>query len=332
MRLLDGRSAAGMPFGAAVPVRYAVRILTGAVLPRGTDSVVLQEGVLIEDGNVIFRRPRRMGMNTRLAGEDIKTGDALLGSGARLRAGDIGHLAAAGIESVSVRRRLRVGVLSTGEELRAMDRELRGEHVIDSNRPMLLALLRRWGFKPVDLGIAIDELATTRRRLADAAIRTDAILTTGGVSTGEEDHVSSLLSAEASLRTWRIAVKPGRPLAMAVWRGLPVMGLPGNPVAAFVCALVFVLPALRRLSGEDWCLPQGYLVPAAFEKNKKAGRREYLRARLNEFGAAEVFGSEGSGLTSGLAWSQGLVELEDGPVQVRATDQVKYLPYSSFGL
>ena len=192
LRLLDGRSAAGMPFGAAVPVRYAVRILTGAVLPRGTDSVVLQEGVLIEDGNVIFRRPRRMGMNTRLAGEDIKTGDALLGSGARLRAGDIGHLAAAGIESVSVRRRLRVGVLSTGEELRAMDRELRGEHVIDSNRPMLLALLRRWGFKPVDLGIAIDELATTRRRLADAAIRTDAILTTGGVSTGEEDHVSSL--------------------------------------------------------------------------------------------------------------------------------------------
>ena len=110
------------------------------------------------------------------------------------------------------------------------------------------------------------------------------------------------------------------------------MGLPGNPVAAFVCALVFVLPALRRLSGEDWRLPQGYLVPAAFEKNKKAGRREYLRARLNEFGTAEVFGSEGSGLTSGLAWSQGLVELDDGPVQVRATDQVKYLPYSSFGL
>ena len=157
-------------------------------------------------------------------------------------------------------------------------------------------------------------------------------MTTGGVSTGDEDHVSRLLSEEASLSRWRIAVKPGRPLALAVWRGRPVFGLPGNPVAAFVCSLIFVLPALRLLAGGGWSVPTGFLAPAAFEKDKKAGRREYVRARLNASGEVEVFRSEGSGLTAGLAWSDGLVELGDGPGRIRKGDPVRYLPYSGFGI
>ena len=198
--------------------------------------------------------------------------------------------------------------------------------------PCFLRLVRRWGFEPVDVGIAPDDIGELRRLLAEAADRVDALMTTGGVSTGDEDHVSRLLSEEASLNRWRIAVKPGRPLALAVWQGRPVFGLPGNPVAAFVCSLIFVLPALRLLAGGGWSTARGFLAPAAFEKDKKAGRREYVRARLNASGEVEVFRSEGSGLTTGLAWSNGLVELDDGPRRIRKGDPVRYLPYSGFGI
>ena len=332
LKLAEGRSAAGQPFGKTLPPGHALKVLTGAVLPRGVDSVVLEESVLLEGGDVLFRRPKRQGMNTRQAGEDIKAGDRLFEPGHRLGARDIGHLIAAGIETVKARKRLRVGVLSTGAELRTMVDRVADQHVLDANRPMLLAAAREWGFEPVDLGIVTDDREMTGSRLAGSLDRADVIVTTGGVSSGEEDHVSKLLAEEASLNTWRVAIKPGRPLALAVWRGKPVFGLPGNPVAAFVCSLIFVLPALCLLAGGKWHQPQGFTVPAAFEKNKKAGRREFIRARLNQNGEAELFRSEGSGLTTGLAWSDGLVELDDGPIHIRRSDPVRYLPYSSFGL
>ncbi len=332
LSLMRGRSAAGRPLRGQVPPGHAVRVLTGAVLPEGTDSVVLDESTAMEDGQLVLRRPRRKGLNTRLAGEDIKAGDRLMAAGERLGPGAIGHLVAAGIDRVEVRKRLRVGVLSTGEELRPAGCATSDEHVLDANRPMLLALIRRWGFEPVDVGIAPDDIGDLRRLLVEAADRADALMTTGGVSTGDEDHVSRLLSEEASLSRWRIAVKPGRPLALAVWRGRPVFGLPGNPVAAFVCSLMFVLPALRLLAGGGWSTPTGFLAPAAFEKDKKAGRREYVRARLNESGEVEVFRSEGSGLTAGLVWSDGLVELGDGAQRIRKGNPVRYLPYSGFGI
>jgi molybdopterin molybdotransferase len=164
------------------------------------------------------------------------------------------------------------------------------------------------------------------------AAEADAILTSGGASAGDEDHVSALLGRRGALAAWRIAVKPGRPLALGVWGGKPVFGLPGNPVAAFVCTLVFARPALLRLAGAPWEAPVGLTVPAAFAKDKRAGRREYLRARLDARGHAEVFASEGSGRISGLAWARGLVELEDGPRSIRPGDPVRYLPFAAFGL
>ena len=332
LNLMPGRAAAGQPFGSKLLAGHAVRILTGAILPHGTDSVVIDESTVIKDGIVMFRRPRRKGLNTRPAGEDIRQGDRLLAAGQRLGAGAIGHLVAAGVDRVDVRKRLRVGVMSTGKELRTAGCATADEQVLDANRPMLLALMARWGFEPVDIGISPDDADIMRRRLAGAVEQVDAFVTSGGVSTGDEDHVARLLSKEAQLSTWRIAVKPGRPLALAVWKGRPVFGLPGNPVAAFVCSLIFVLPALRLLAGGGWSVPKGFMAPAAFEKDKKAGRHEYLRARLNEVGEVEAFRSEGSGLTSGLAWSDGLVELDDGPNRIRMGDPVRYLPYSGFGI
>jgi molybdopterin molybdotransferase len=197
---------------------------------------------------------------------------------------------------------------------------------------MLMALAAGWGCEVVDLGHAPDDARRIAARLDRGAARADVILTSGGASAGVEDHVARLLRERGNLAAWRIAVKPGRPLALALWQGVPVFGLPGNPVAALVCALIFARPALALMAGEGWREPQGFTVPAAFAKSKKAGRREYLRARLNAAGAAEVFASEGSGRVSGLAWAGGLVELPDAAVDVAPGDPVRFLPYASFGI
>ncbi|MGR3433936.1 MAG: molybdopterin-binding protein, partial [Shimia sp.] len=201
--------------------------------------------------------------------------------------------------------------------------------IADANRPMLLAALAAWGHVPVDLGICRDDRETLRAALDGAEC--DAIVTSGGASTGEEDHVSALLTETGTMALWRIAIKPGRPLALGLWDGAPVFGLPGNPVAALVCAAIFARPALSRLAGAGWTEPLAVEVPAAFAKRRKPGRREYLRARLVN-GAAEVFASEGSGRISGLSWATGLVELPDEGPDVAPGDPVRFLPFAGMGL
>ena len=286
-------------------------------------------------GRVAFRGPLKPGANTRRAGEDVEAGAALLGPGRRLRPQDLALLAATGVAELALHRPLRVGVLSTGDEIAepaAGGPPAGPERTYDANRPMLLGLAARWGHAPVDLGHVGDDRGALRARLDMAARSADVILTSGGASAGDEDHVSALLRAEGAIETWRIAVKPGRPLALGLWRGVPVFGLPGNPVAAFVCALVFARPAMGVLAGEGWLEAPGHTVPAGFAKSKKPGRREYLRARLDAGGRAEVFASEGSGRISGLTWSEGLVEIGDGAREIRPGDPVRYLPYAAFGL
>lgn len=331
-----GRAAAGAPHGTAVPAGHALRILTGAPLPAGVDTVVLEEDVSSDGARVSFRAGLRPGANTRPAGEDVRAGARLFESGHRLRPQDLALLTACGIGTVPVHDRLRVAVLSTGDEIAEVGagRVSAGESgaIYDSNRPMLLDLIRGWRHGPIDLGRVRDDPGRIRDALDRGAEEADAILVTGGASAGDEDHVSRLLKAEGELQTWRVAIKPGRPLAMALWRRCPVFGLPGNPVAAFVCSLLFARPALRVLAGEDWDQPSGFRVPAGFSKRKKPGRREYLRARLDGEGRAVPFASEGSGRISSLAWSDGLVELGDGARDLREGDPVRYLPYSGFGV
>jgi molybdopterin molybdotransferase len=197
---------------------------------------------------------------------------------------------------------------------------------------MLLSLAARWGHAPVDLGHVCDDRDALRDALNAGAERCDVILTSGGASAGDEDHVSAILSQEGALTSWRIAIKPGRPLALAMWNGTPIFGLPGNPVAAFTCALIFARPSLSVLAGGNWSEPQGFMVPAAFSKSKKQGRREFSRARLTTDGHAEVFASEGSGRISGLSWADGFVELDDPARDVKPGDLVRYVPFASFGL
>jgi len=330
--LAEGRAAAGAPFPGNVPPGQALRILTGALLPEGVDTVVLEEDTSTDGAAIAFEARIKRGANTRRAGEDVEAGDEILPAGRRLRPPDLALLAATGRPDVPVFRPLRIAVLSTGDELVSPGMTDDPARTYDANRPMLLALARAWGAEPVDLGHAPDRRPAVRAALDEGSARADLILTSGGASAGDEDHVSALLKTEANLTSWRIALKPGRPLALAVWNGVPVMGLPGNPVAALVCALVFGRPAVGVLSGEGWREPLAFTVPAAFEKRKKPGRREFLRARLDAGGRAEVFASEGSGRISGLSWAEGLVELPDGAGHVRPGDPVRYLPYAGFGL
>lgn len=330
--LVQGRSAAGGAYEGEVPAGTAIRILTGAQLPEGVDTVIMQEDIELKDAAISFNSGLKMGANTRLAGEDVIKDAAVFSSGRRLHPHDLALLAAVGVAEIDVYKPLRVGVLSTGDEIRPLGEEISDQQIYDANRPMLLTMLKRWGLQAVDLGHVQDDRDALRARLEQSVEQVDAVLTSGGASEGDEDHLSALLSDEGSMHTWRIAVKPGRPLALGQWKDVPVFGLPGNPVAAYVCSLIFTRPALGILGGENWQEPQGYRVPAAFSKSKKDGRREYLRARLNAEGRAEVFRSEGSGRISGLSWAGGLVELEDAGGQVNPGDPVLFYPYSTFGL
>lgn len=328
--LVAGRAAAGDAPG-AVPEGEAIRVLTGAALPDGVDTVILQEDVEVKDGQVHFPGPVKAGANTRKAGEDVTAGDLICAKGTPLTAPHLALLAATGVAKVSAYQRLRVGVMSTGDELVEAGETAASGQIFDANRPMLCDLVARLGYAPVDLGIVPDDRAALRARLDQAAAAADVILTSGGASTGDEDHVSALLSEAGAMSLWRIAIKPGRPLALGVWQGTPVFGLPGNPVAAMVCTLIFARPAMARLAGGTWVAPQGFMVPAAFSKTKKAGRREYLRARIAQ-DRVEVFASEGSGRISGLSWADGLVELPEPAMTIAPGDPVRYIPYAAFGV
>lgn len=330
LRLLAGRAAAGDAFDGTVGPDEAVRVLTGARIPNGVSTVVLDEDSQVSDGILQFGKGLKTGANTRPAGEDIEKGSQLLDMGRRLTPGDLAMLASVGIGTVPVLERLRVGVLSTGTEIVPAGQEAGDSQIFDANKPMLLSILAAWGCIPVDLGHVADDRNAVVAALDRGADETHAIMTTGGASAGDEDHISAALGQKGALNTWRIALKPGRPLALGLWNGVPVFGLPGNPVAAFVCTLVFARPALSVLGGGNWREPTGFILPAGFEKAKKPGRTEFLRARWRD--TVEVFASEGSGRVSGLSWAEGLVALDHDQGPIAKGNPVRFIPFSDFGL
>ena len=329
--LKEGRSAAGHPFSGEIGSGEALRIFTGAVLPSGTDTVVLQEDISFLNGKISFFNSLKPGSNTRLVGEDLQIGQLIASKGDRLTTFMAASSISAGIKEAKVYKRLSVGVFSTGDELIDFQQNLNAGSVFDVNSPMLTSLFSKWGVQVTELGKVPDNLETLRNKLNEASQTFDVLITSGGASAGDEDHLALLLNKEGTITEWRIAIKPGRPMAMGFWKNTPIFGLPGNPVAAATCALVFVRPAISKLSGGQWLVPQAFYVSAAFEKSKKSGRREFLRARLAG-DKVEIFKSEGSGLTSGLAWATGFVELPDDDVTVKLGDKVKYIPFSSLDL
>ncbi len=333
---LSGRLAAGQAAAedADLAPATAVRVFTGAPMPPGADTVLMQEDARLESGAAALVVPPGLkpGANARPAGEDVAAGAVALPAGRRLRAPEIGLAAALGATALPVKRRVRVGVFSTGDELASPGEPLRPAQTYDSNRFTLLALLAGLPVEATDLGILPDRPEAVAAALRQAAGAQDMLLTSGGVSTGEEDHVRAAIEGSGRLVFWRLAVKPGRPAAMGVVGGVPVVGLPGNPVAAVVTFLHLARPLALRLAGAAPETPPRFAARAAFSYRKKAGRREYVRVRLgpgSPLPEAAKFAREGAGLLTSLTESDAFAELPEEVTAVAPGDIVRVLPFAA---
>jgi len=323
---VSARIAAGQAPG-ALASGSAARIFTGAEIPAGADTVAMQEDCRLEDGHVVIAAAVTPGANIRPQGQDVRRGDVILHAGRRLRPQELGLLASVGRAEVSVHRPLRVAVFSTGDELVEPGRPLAPGQIYNSNRATLAGLLAAWGMVMIDCGICPDRPERVVALLERAARDADVVITSGGVSVGEEDHVKGAVERLGSLDLWKIAIKPGKPLAFGEVLGTPFMGLPGNPASVFVTALMLLRPFLFSLAGADDVSPMALAARATF--SRKAGKREeYLRVRRRG-DAVEIFANQSSGMLSSACWGDGLVRQRAGQA-IAEDDLVEFLPYSAF--
>ena len=333
------RAAAGHAADRALQAREAVRIFTGAPMPEGADTVFMQEDCRLDDGAVVVPAGLQRGANRRLAGEDVRAGTVALPAGRRLAVQHVALAAALGLTELPVRRRIRVALFSTGDEIVEPGSKLPRAALYDANRYLLAGMAVRLGAEVTDLGILRDEPKGLARAIAAAALDHDLVLTSGGVSTGEGGHVRAAIESIGRIMFWRLAIKPGRPVAMGVIRGgnagdgAAFVGVPGNPVAAFVTFARVVRPLLLRLAG---ALPELLIAlpaRAAFSYKKRKGRREYVRVALRAAPdggfAAFKHAQDGAGVLTSLTETDGLAELPEDVTVVERGGTVGFLPYAS---
>jgi molybdopterin molybdotransferase len=317
--------------GVTLQPATAARIFTGAPVPAGADAVVMQELCEHGEAGVVINHLPRVGENIRRAGEDISIGADILQPGIKLRPQDIALAASAGLPELPVYRRVRVGVFFTGDELVQPGEPLPPGAIYNSNRYALRALLEGMGCEVRDLGTVPDNLESTREALRRAAADNDLIVTSGGVSVGEEDHVKPAVEAEGQLDMWKIAIKPGKPLAFGEVRRENgkawFIGLPGNPVSAIVTFLIMVRPFVLRLQGVADVTPRSFTLRADFDWLRPDVRAEFLRARMNENGGVELYPNQGAGVVTSLCWGDGLVFNKPG-LAINKGDSVRFVPYS----
>jgi molybdopterin molybdotransferase len=335
-----GQAAAGHSLNSVPASGSAVRIFTGAVMPQNLDTVAMQEDVRLERSGeeilAVIPPGLKPGANRRLAGEDAKEGAVLAEPGARLRPQDLAAAAAAGLARLTCYAPLRVAVLSTGDEIIRPGEAFAPGKVFDANAPMLEALVRATGAEATDLGVLPDKADQVKSSLSDASRNYHAIVISGGASQGAEDHVVRSLDALGKRHLWQIAIKPGRPMSFGQIGDCVVLGLPGNPVAVFVCFLIYVRPVLARLAGGHWSEPRRFPVAAGFSQTKKPGRREFWRAKLTQDDSGRLqavkFPRDGSGLISSLREADGLIEIAEDVAEIKEGDLVDFIPFSEFGL
>jgi molybdopterin molybdotransferase len=328
---VTGRAAAGHPLGRPLARGEAIRIFTGAPMPEGADTVMMQEDCVFTDGRVRLKSGIKKGANRRHAGEDVARGSVALPAGRRLGPADLGLAAALGEGTLPVFRRLRVALLSTGDEVCEPGATLAAGKIFDANRPMLAALLHALGTIVDDGGIRPDRADSLTDILARISADHDLIVTSGGVSTGEEDHVRTAIERLGRLDFWRLAIKPGRPVALGHVRGVPLIGLPGNPVAAALTFAVIARPLILRFSGAIMAPPLTFPVQAGFAYRKKAGRREYLRASIERDGGTAIarrFPRDGAGILSSIVQSRGFAIIDEMTTAIAPGQMIEFLPFS----
>jgi len=311
----------------------AARIFTGAPIPEGANAVIMQEQVTLENESIRLHNLPAAGNNIRPAGNDIKTGDRILKKGCRLRAQDIGLAASVGLQTLPVYKRIRVGMFFTGDELVEPGEPLAPGKIYDSNRYTLYGLLKSLNCDIVDLGLVGDTLEETKSAILAAAEKADLVVTCGGVSVGEEDHVRIAIEQLGKLHLWRLRIKPGKPLAFGKINTTAFIGLPGNPVSVFATFCLFVCPLIKTLQGREWQKPQAIKVKSAFDWSKPDSRREFLRARLETSDSGErvvaIYPNQDSGVLTSTVWAEGFVEIAENQT-LKAGELVDYLPFSEF--
>lgn len=336
--LVAGRLTAGAKESLSLRSGEAIRIFTGAAMPKGADTVFMQEDVTVEDGRVTVPKGLKLGANRRLAGEDVPAGGIVLSAGTVLEAQHVALAAALGLTELSVRRRLKVAIFSTGDEVVEPGSVRGAAAIFDSNRILLAELLERLGAIVTDLGILADNPDKLSAKLHQSAAGHDLIVTSGGVSTGEADFVRKAVESIGTLVFWRVAIKPGRPVALGVipsgaGHSAAFVGLPGNPVAVFVTFVRVVKPLLRRLSGarQDKIVPLP--VRAAFAYRKKKDRREYVRVALRHAADGEVEAvkhpQDGAGILTSLTQTDGLLEFPEDVTTIEPGARVGFLSYAA---
>ncbi len=329
---LGGRIAAGHPLDHETKRGEAYRIFTGAPMPDGPDTVFMQEDVRIDGNDVVLPAGIKQGSNRRFKAEDVEEGAIILERGKRLRPQEIGLAASVGRSDLEVYKKLRVAVFSTGDEIRDPSDDAPAGCIYDANRFTVMGLLSRLGCEVTDLGILEDVEATIAGALAGAAKNHDLLFTSGGVSVGDEDHIKPAVESLGSLHFWRLAIKPGRPIAFGQIAGTAFVGLPGNPVAAMVTFMRIARTMVLRLSGATDLRPPLYRVPAAFSFGANGGRREWLRARLekdeNGVNCAHLYPAGGSGVLTSMVASDGLIEVAEDQTRIDEGDLVDFLPFS----
>ena len=316
----------------------AARIFTGAPIPPGADAVVMQEDCVAQGGKVTINHVPAPGEWVRKFDEDIRKGEFILHAGTRLRPQELGLAASVGVSDLTVVRRVRAAIFFTGDELVMPGNPLEPGKIYNSNRYLLTGLLQNLGCDITDFGNVADTLDATRRTMSDAAQEHDLIITSGGVSVGEEDHIRPAMESLGRLKMWNIAIKPGKPLALGEidrkskgadgQRSVtPFIGLPGNPVSTFILFALFVKPFILRLQGVQHVVPKVFSLRADFTWNKAGPRNEYLRARMNQRGGLDLFKNQSSGVLTSTVWGDGLIDNPPGS-NINPGDMVRFIPFN----
>lgn len=335
VRIADLKDTNALPLSQRIPAGTApqplqagscARIFTGAEIPAGADAVVMQENVTLQGDRVVFPEAVKPAENIRPLGQDLMAGDQVLAAGVRLQPSDLGMLASVGLAEVQVYKPLKVAILSTGDELVEPGKPLAAGQIYNSNRYILAGLLKNLGMEIVDLGCVADTHEATLQALTDAAEKADAIISTGGVSVGEEDHVKNAVEELGRLDMWKLRIKPGKPVAHGLVGTTPFIGLPGNPTSTLITFCLLARPFLQKLQGAAYKAPLTLPVAAGFVRGRANLRQEFLRARI-ENGRAVPFKNQSSGVLSSASWADG-VAIVPSETQIAEGDIVDFIPFA----
>ena len=335
--IIIGVAKAGHPFTKKILPGQAIEIYTGAIMPKGIDTIVMHEKCERINHKVKIKEHIKTNQNMRPVGENLKKGESVVNKGKLINSADIGQLAASGNSKVSVYEKVRVSVISTGDELISANskNKLEGQ-IYDSNKPMLLSLLSQNYLKLSDMGIVKDNRSKLAKKYAEALSKSDVVISSGGASDGIEDHTQNALKdVGAKCLVWQLAMKPGKPMAVGTIENKFIFCLPGNPVAAFVCTKLLIKPFLIKMSGGDDLEPLEIKLPSAFEHNKRIGRAEYLRAKIVNDGKdtmIKLHGRKGAGVISSLTGADGIVEIPMELKRVSIGDLLRFFPFDHRGL